>query len=251
VKPGLVRPLVIGGLIGCGMLSAVPTCRADDDAPVWSAVYQDDFDGPLAQRWTKYTGRPKSDPRARWDPAKVRVAGGALVLDGAPTRDKAGTWATGGVSNSADPMTYGRWQIRYRATPSSVLSYHFLLWPRSERWPPEIDIAEGFVADRSRVDAFVHWVDAGGVRRKEQRQLPVHADRWDVVGLEWSPDAVVFTRNGRPWARITGDAVPHEPMWLALQTETQVCRPGARCPYDPAAPPRVEIDWVKVDAYRG
>jgi beta-glucanase (GH16 family) len=129
-----------------------------------------------------------------------------------------------------------------------VLSYHFLLWPKSEKWPPEIDIAESFDGDRQSVQGFVHWRDAGGVRRKTTTSVAADFRDWRTVGVEWTPEAVRFTLDGVEWGVVTGAAVPHEPMWLALQVETHAC-PSSQACRGPAASV-VEVDWVQVDSWR-
>ncbi|GGM25139.1 MULTISPECIES: glycoside hydrolase family 16 protein [Micromonospora] len=210
----------------------------------WPVVFADDFDGPaLGPNWSVYTGQPSSDPRTRWHRDQVAVRDGALVLSGRPRLDEPGRWHTGGVSNWRQARTYGRWDIRFRAPASPVLSYHFLLWPSSERWPPEIDIAEGFTATRQRAEAFVHWRDPqDGGRRKTQFTAVADYTRWHTVSVLWTPEVVCWSLDGTPFGAVTGDAVPHEPMWLALQTETQVGGTATEGDH------RVEIDQVRISA---
>ena len=210
----------------------------------WPVVFADDFDNPvLGPNWSVYTGQPSSDPRTRWHRDHVAVRDGALVLSGQPRPDGSGLWYTGGVSNWRQARTYGRWDIRFRAPASPVLSYHFLLWLSSERWPPEIDIAEGFTATRQRAEAFVHWRDPdGGGRRRTQFTAVADFTQWRTVSLLWTPEMVCWSLDGNPFGVVTGAAVPHEPMWLALQTETQVGGTATEGEH------RVEIDQVRISA---
>ena len=217
-------------------------------------MYVEEFDGAqLDRRWSVYTGAPSSDPWTRWDPARVSVASGALVLGAQPRPGGSEHWTTGGVSNWRNTQTFGRWTIRYRATTSSVQSYHFLLWPKADTWPPEVDIAESWDVNRRRIDGFVHWRDASGARQRASAWTSGEFTGWNTVSVEWTPTALTYTLNGRQWARFTGAAVPHEPMWLALQTETQICDRATRdCSRDRSTPmPRVEIDRVVVESYVG
>lgn len=204
-------------------------------------VFSDDFARTtLGTQWAAYTGRPSSDSRVQWARSQVSVNGSALVLTGTP--QASGMWLTGGVSNWRSAQTYGRWEIRFRATASEALSYHFLLWPQSERWPPEIDIAEGFTANRSRSDAFVHWLDDAGDRQRNAFSVAGNFTVWNTVSVDWTADAIVFALNGVEYGRVTGDAVPHEPMFIALQTETQIGGSPTTGTH------RVEIDWVRIYA---
>jgi beta-glucanase (GH16 family) len=220
---------------------------------VWfTLVYADEFDGPtLDPRWSPYSGAPSSDPFTRWDPSLVSVRDGALVLEGRPRSGKPGYWDMGGVSNWRNAQTYGRWLIRYRAPASSVLSYHFLLWPQAEVWPPEIDIAEGFDRGRSRILGFTHWVDSTGSRRRESGVVNADFTEWNTLELTWRPGEIRWRLNKATWMVVTGDAVPDEPMWLALQAETQACdRSTVDCTQElEPGVPRIEIDRVVVSSY--
>lgn len=218
----------------------------------WTLNYDETFDASsLGTRWSRYGGQPSSDPFTRWDPARVAVRDGALVLTAEPIGGRPGYWTTGGVSNWRDAQTYGRWTVRFRATRSGIQSFHFLLWPASKRWPPELDLAESWDPERKRLDGFVHWRAADGSRRQQAARVIADLTAWNTVTLTWTPTEVSLQLNGRRWASFTGSAIPHEPMWLALQTETQVCdRTRSSCTSDPYGPPRVDIDRVTVEHYR-
>lgn len=219
-------------------------------AASWSTVYDDTFSTNTG-RWDAYTGQPGSDPWTRWSADRVRIGGGVMTLDGVPRSDDPRYWFTGGVSNWQNAQTYGRWTIRFRSTPSSVLSYHLLLWPKSEQWPPEIDLAESFDPTRQSLDAFVHYRNPDGSRAKQHGWRAVNTTAWTTVRVEWTPTAVTYYLNGRLWWQVTGAAVPHEPMFLALQTETQLCdRSVADCTRDAVAGARLQIDRVTVEEYR-
>lgn len=254
------------GIVACTPTSAVhaaraivpaaaPAAPAPPASPVpagaWTPRYVDDFSGSaLDGRWSTYTGQPSSDRWTRWATDRVSVRDGALALSAVPRPDAPGSWTTGGVSNWRDAQTYGRWTIRFRATPSAVQSLHFLLWPSSDSWPPEIDIAESWSTDRSRVDGFVHFVGGSGARDRRNGSVATDFRTWRTVSVEWTPQAIVYRLDGVEWFRATGAAVPHQPMWLALQTETQICdRTRSSCTSDPWGAPVVEVDRVVVERY--
>lgn len=220
-------------------------------AGVWSPRFVDEFDGTaLDGRWSVYTGQPSSDRWTRWAADQVAIRHGALALSATPRPDAGGYWTSGGVSNWRDAQTYGRWAIRFRATPSAVQSLHFLLWPSANTWPPEVDIAESWSADRSKVDGFVHFTGTSGAQGRHNGSVTSDFRSWHTVSVEWTPSAIVYRLDGVEWFRVTGAAVPHQPMWLALQTETQICdRSRSACTSDPYGPPLVEVDRVVVERY--
>ncbi|WP_161927981.1 glycoside hydrolase family 16 protein [Gordonia crocea] len=239
--------------IGCGnagaAVSGVPAPRGN--VLGWQHVYTDDFSGKALNRarWSRYSGTPGGDPASSWSPSHVRVGGSKLVLMG--YRD-GGRLVTGGVSNWRNAQLYGKWEVRARADASDEVTFHFLLWPRNEVWPPEIDFAESFGGARTKVDAFLHWRDAAGKRQKRQRVLRGDFTKWNTFGVEWTPSLVRYTINGRVWATETGGIVPSTPMWLGLQAQAGGCAKraqwgGKRCPtVGTPAVTRVEIDWVAV-----
>ncbi len=218
----------------------------------WVRTTTESFSGTtLPKGWSAYSGQPSSDPWTRWHPDRARVANGALVLDGVPQAGDRRYWHTGGVSYWP-AQTYGQWKIRFRSPVSSILSYHLLLWPAAEKWPPEIDIAESWDRSRRKIEAFLHYAKSDGNRGRVD--AAVHGDftKWNEIGVIWRPGRLQYTLNGKVWATFTGAAVPREPMFLALQTETQMCnRSTSDCTSDSlSSRPRIEIDRVTVDAYR-
>ncbi|MDQ7903587.1 glycoside hydrolase family 16 protein [Phytohabitans sp. ZYX-F-186] len=222
------------------------------DLPGWDLRFTDDFGRTdLGSDYSTYSGRPGGDPYSVWHPDHVDLRDGILALDGY-RRD--GVWTTGGVSNWPVSQVYGRWEVRFRAQASDEITYHFLLWPRSDRWPPEIDFAEDFGGDRSGLAAFLHYLE-GGERRRIQRDLSaVDFTGWHTVGVEWLPGRVRYLVDGEVWATIESPGVPAEPMWLALQAQAGGCQRKRDfgfpdCPVA-GVPERasVAVDWVAVYA---
>ncbi|MGW4478357.1 glycoside hydrolase family 16 protein [Rhodococcus triatomae] len=223
------------------------------DLSGWKQIFTDDFDRcDLGSDWGPYSGQPGGNPNSHWDRSMVEVSGGALTLK---AERSAGEWVTGGVSNYPVTQQYGRWEIRMRADRSDDISYHMLLWPKSENWPPEIDFAESVSGERSQMDAWVHWVDSNGENKKAQATVRGDFSDWHTVGVEWGPGIIRYLRDGAVWAEVRSDAmIPDEPMWLGLQAEAGACERRAdwgMAPCSDASPLQpdsvgVQIDWVAV-----
>ncbi|MGW0035578.1 glycoside hydrolase family 16 protein [Gordonia sp. NPDC003376] len=223
------------------------------DPALWRSTFVDTFDRcDLGSQWSTYSGQPGGNPVGHWDKTMVAVGDGVLTLSGKRTSTG---WVTGGVSNYPVTQQYGRWEIRMRAARSADLSYHMLLWPQNEQWPPEIDFAESVASERDAMSAFVHW-KADDSNEKAHADLAGDFADWHTVGVEWLPGLIRYLHNGKVWAEVrTPDMVPTTPMWLGLQVEAGACERRADWDLDPcsdheARPERaeVEIDWVAVYA---
>ena len=230
-------------------VSGVPAPRGD--LPGWRQTFVDDFEGDsLSDQWGIYDGVPSGDPVSRWKPDHVQVRDSQLVLEG---YQENGQWITGGVSNHTLAQTYGKWEVRFRMDASDEFPVAFLLWPQGGEWPPEIDFMEDDGGDRQQTSGFVHYVEGDG-RAKVQRGVAADFTQWQTVGVEWLPGSVKFTLNGVPWGEVTGDVVPAQPMWLAMQAQSGGCERKAlyssvQCPIaGKPAKANIYIDWVSVYA---
>lgn len=220
------------------------------DLPGWRQTFFDDFNrDELGESWGPYNGSPGGDPYSLWDPSHVEVGGSQLVLRG---YQDGGQWVTGGVSNFPVTQTFGKWDVRFRADRSDEITYHFLLWPNSGEWPPEIDFLEDWGGMRSNGSGWLHWKTATG-KDKVSREVTADFSTWQTIGVEWLPGRVTYTLNGEPWGSITGPEVPSVPMWLALQAQAGGCEKkadsnsSAPCPIaGKPAEANIEIDWVVV-----
>lgn len=182
----------------------------------------------------------------------VQLDGNVLALRAEKTTSG---WITGGVSNHPITQLYGRWEVRIRAEESADISYHFLLWPQNEQWPPEIDFAESISGTRSEMSAFLHWINPDGSKDKDSAGVSGDFTQWHTVGVEWGPGIVRYLLDGRVWAEAhSGTMVPDVPMWLGMQAEAGACERriewGMEPCHDTDDPHPNEsailIDWVAV-----
>ncbi|CCQ13463.1 Glucan endo-1,3-beta-D-glucosidase [Rhodococcus sp. AW25M09] len=180
-----------------------------EDPPGWHQIFVDDFDRcDLGDNWGAYYGRPGGDPASWWDYEQASVSGGALRLR---AEQKDGRWVTGGASNSPVSQKYGKWDVRLRADRSDEISYHILLWPADEVWPPEIDIAESADGTRQTMSSFLHWSGEKDEHHFSQADLQLDTNQWQTVGVEWDPEQIRYMVNGKVWARTPlGASIPED-----------------------------------------
>jgi hypothetical protein len=254
-QPGPTSPTGQTGSPTAGPASPGPATAAPSgepmpvgDLPGWRQVFTDDFTGAeLGDDWFRYEGQPDGDPGGYFYPSHVEVGGGLLTIGGWQEPDRDNLYVTGGVSNRPGySETYGRFEIRFRADQGTGIAYVLLLWPTDDNYPPEVDIAEDRGQDRQTMYAFLHPADT--VYPKEERTVAVDATQWHTVGLEWTPERLVYTLDGQVWGRVDGPQVPAEPMSLALQTQAWYCGHNWEACPDETTPERVnlEIDWVAI-----
>jgi beta-glucanase (GH16 family) len=218
----------------------------------WRLVFFDGFrHGLKASRWGRYSGQPGGDPGGWWAPSHVTVGHGIVTLRTYRDPRFGRRWVSGGISSApALKQTYGKYKVRLRMGPGKGVAVVVLLWPVADHWPPEIDFAEdgGERSGRGHIAATLHY---GTENHQIQRSVRGDFTRWHTVGVEWTPDRLVYTLDGRRWATVTSQAVPAEPMELDVQTQAGTCGDAsAPCP-DSSTPAavNVQIDWVAAYAY--
>lgn len=215
----------------------------------WTLAHRDDFDSLDHSVWGVYGGRGNgiTGPRSRQN---TFVQDGTLVLRTAPVD---GVWHGAGVSSHPGGWTqmYGKYLVRLRFEPGYGVRAVALLWPTAP-WPPEIDFFEvpANVPDRTTGIVANHYVGADGRNTWERAFVQADFTQWHTVGVEWTPTALRFTLDGEVVETMTAN-VPHEPMWLGLQTAQGDMRQGF-VPR-PEGPQKVDllVDWVEVYRYDG
>lgn len=232
---------------------AVGTESVAPGGPGWTRTFVDEFNRcGLGPNWGAYSGQPGGNTNSQWSPSMVTVSGGMLHLRAV---QREGSWITGGVANISAPQLYGKWEVRFRVQASDEVSFHLLLWPQANVWPPEIDFLESNDGTRRSASAAVHYWGADGSKQKTMRSVRGDFTRWTRVGVEWLPGQVRYLLNGKVWATASGPLVsPGIPMWLAMQIESGACQQNAkwgilRCP-SAGIPPtmQMDVDWVGVYA---
>lgn len=222
------------------------------DLPGWHQVLADDFNGNvLGRNWFAYEGQPDGDPGGYFATSHVSVGGGLLTISGYQDPARRNIYATGGVSNvDAFAQSNGRYEVRFRMDQGKGIAYVLLLWPASNTYPPEIDFAEDNGRDRSRMYASLHPPGGG---KAQSRTVDGDFSQWHTAGLEWTPNTLVFTLDGKEWGRITGNGVPTQKMTLAMQTQAWYCGHGWEACPDASTPARVDlvIDWAVAYEWTG
>lgn len=221
--------------------TAAPSFNGDQVPQIdgWRADFSEDFTAASVndQNWGPYGWgyQPVGNgAMGVYRPENTTISNGTLNLTYA-YRD--GQWTSAGVSGA--PLftaAGGRWEFRVRQPRAAGLGYAFLLWPAGDKWPPEIDIAEGNSNSRT-VSSFYHFRTADGRERLDASRQVDDPWVWNTYGVIIEADELIFTHNGEPHSRIALDtpekrAVVSERMWIGFQIGVM----------DPNAP---EAEWFE------
>jgi Glycosyl hydrolases family 16 len=205
--------------------------------PGYRRVYATDFKGSsLPAGWVDFTGVPGGDPGGQFAPSHVVVTHGMLELNTWRDPSYNDKWVSGGLCQCGDQHTYGAFFVRSRITGAGPNEVE-LLWPASNKWPPEIDFYETGSKDNSTSWTLHYGKDNNFV----QQTLRVDQTAWHTWGVIWTPTKITYTVDGRVWGSFSGTyAIPTVPMTLDLQQ-----RPGCSLgPVCTSVPQSMLVDWV-------
>lgn len=222
----------------------------------WKLDWHDTFDKSVEESgWTRYGWgwqTPEHGGMGRYQQSNAYTADGVLNIQ---NQYHNGAWTSAGIS-SGDTFAAsgGRWEIRAKFSDAKGIGYAFLLWPKSENWPPEVDFAEGRVRDPNIMGTY-HWGTAADHQQDNQYLRNADLTDWHTYGAIIDPDAgtITYTFDGKPWYTLKNVPATSEMMWLGMQTGSQDPNgsaaqsesidnaiPGAHTP----AASNIQIDWV-------
>ena len=228
-------------------------------------VFADDFPGSSLDTAKWDTCYPWADtstgctnfgnPELEWMlPAQDQVAGNVLHLVSAET-------PTQGTTSSGVPRTYsfrsgmissyrsfafqyGYVSVRARPPSGEGLWTAFWLLPTSQKWPPEIDIAEFFGDDPSTVHVVYHPAS------RSQHVGNVHVGNqsrgWHTYALDWEPNSITWFVDGRQIYHYSG-RTPSERMYFLSDLAVAYLF-GAKRKLGP--PALASLDIANVEVYQ-
>lgn len=242
----------------CGSLSA--------GEPKWTLVWEDDFlkDGHIdPAKWTQINrGNSDWNRHMSANPACYAVADGKLILRGLNNTNTADPVKviTGGLTTKGKfEFTYGKVEIRAKLGCAQGAWPAFWMLSQSTHHGPYPHSGEIDIMEHLNFDTLIYQtVHSHYTLNLGEKKNPVHSgtaklkpDEYNVYGLEWFPDKLVFTLNGKAtftYPRIQTDKPGQwpfdQPFYLLIDMQLGGNWVGK---IDNAQlPVQMEIDWVRV-----
>jgi len=205
--------------------------------PGYTLRYINDFIGTrLPAGWYTFTGVPGGDPGGQFASSHVTVSNGLLQLNTWRDQRYHNHWVTGGLCQCQLTQTYGAYFVRSRVTGAGPNEVE-LLWPATNRWPPEIDFSET-LGKLTFTSATLHY---GRSNVMVHRTINIDMTQWHTWGVIWTPTNITYLVDGHDWGEVTQSSqIPRVPMTLDMEQRTR-CTINRQCP---SAPVTMQVDWV-------
>ena len=272
------RNLVLG-MAALSLLAVLPSATRAEDQPApeapapqpevfaqqdveWTLSFTEDFNGPVldSNLWSRIDkGWNDWNRHMSTRDDLVAISGGQLHLHGVKNDNTSADprpMLTGGITTKGlFAMKYGKIELRckFEAQKGAWPAIWMMPEDMSVKWPlcGEIDIVE-----RLNFNDFVHqtvhswWTkkhpedpQKGGGRGK------INLEGWNVCGLEWTPDAIVWTVNGKPthsYRKVDDDPVKFP--WTKafyLMVDMQLGGEWVGEVDESTLPVSLHVDWIK------
>ncbi len=202
----------------------------------WRITWQDEFEGDTLDRtlWNVADGHWSHNGEMQYyAPDEVYLEDGCLRLR-SQQRNYQGLYFTSGHVTTKHYQRYGRVEIHARLPGTQgTWPAHWLL-PITGDWPPEIDIVEHLGHEPNTVHMSVHWgpLPEGlspwecGQTRTGSFSGPDFTADFHTFSLEWYPDSLRWLVDDVLRFK-TVEGIPHEPMYLILNTAVGGFWPGS------------------------
>ncbi len=129
-------------------------------------------------------------------------------------------------------QTYGYFEMRAKMPKGRGLWPAFWLLPIDRTWPPEIDVMEAHGHMLSGYWATIHWREAGGAPQEKGFRIttPDLSEDFHDYGVEWGPEHIIWTFDGRVTAQAPTPPSMQKPMYVVVNLAV-----GGKWPGDPDA----------------
>ena len=235
----------------------------DQSPPGWKLVWQDEFEQPELDttKWARCKrGTSDWDDTMSDDPRLIELKGGSLFLHGIVNDNRQkdpSEFITGGVtSNGKFDFLHGRLEVRARFKSARGAWPAIWMLATGMRWPAggEIDIMEHLnfeeIIHQTLHTTYTIEQKKKGTPDSNHKTTPIARDDFNVYGIEWDSDRILFLVNGKNTFTYKRDATKGPDQWPFLHPmyvilSMQIGGSWVGVPDAKDYPAYMEIDWVR------
>lgn len=224
---------------------------SDFDEGEWQLIWHDEFNNECLDltKWSPEDwAAEKNNELQYYTPDNVKVEDGVLKLVSKQERFKGRDFTSGAVQTKGKfDVLYGKIEMRAKLPAGQgVFPAFWTITEKENTWLPEIDIMEMLGHQPNEVWMVVHWLDENGTLRSDHQSFSGSdfSKDFHTFSVVWTPESITwFVDNVERFK--TNAYVPHEPMYLYLNTAIGGDWPGSPDATTPF-PVTYEIDYVRV-----
>ncbi|MDE2126676.1 MAG: glycoside hydrolase family 16 protein [Armatimonadetes bacterium] len=244
---------------------ALQVAAAVPKEPGYHLIWHDEFSGnglPDPKKWGWEVGMLRNHEAEYYTKdrlANARVENGHLTITGIHEPYKGAQFTSASLqTHDTFSFEYGRLEVRAKLPGGS--GTWPAIWLMGEDvgqtgWPRcgELDVMEHVAFDAAGIHGTVHLPHPDGQGQASAGgtvQAPDCTTAWHVYGMNWSPQAISFSLDGKPYFRYPYSGpqswVFDKPMYLIINLAIGGDW-GGQHGLDPAAyPQKFQIDYVRV-----
>lgn len=259
--------LVFGfGLVTCTSAQNGLEISRPDKERKWKLIWEENFDRPNLDTtvWNVITRNSADWGNFMSDlPELIQIRDGNLFLKGMVNPDQSkdtATYLTGGISSQGKfAFQYGKIELKVKlenATGAWPALWMLADQPKYGAYPRngEIDLMEHLNYEQ-QIYQTVHSYYTLELKQKDNPPhhavTAVNPEEYNIYGLEWTPDALIFTLNGTPtftYPKVE-KADPtqwpfDQPFYLLVDMQLGGSWVGPVNPLD--LPVHMIVDWIRV-----
>lgn len=225
-----------------------PPIEILNPADPWAVVWREEFKGNTLNEtfWNPLDDAHGHGTRNQhYKPDNLEVADGLLTIH--LKQEQSGRFPyTSGALTTKDKVAfqYGKLEVRAKLPGGKGLLPAIWLWNTAGKDFPEIDIAEINGEEPEQLWNVVHY-DQDGIHERDytMNEIPGLTDDFQVYGIEWDEERIVFLLNGKPVFTST-EYIPKEDMYLFINAAiggTWIGEPDNTTVF----PSTMQIDWIR------
>jgi beta-glucanase (GH16 family) len=222
----------------------------------WVMTFNDEFEGAQLDRskwdtgWYAGVANVGNGQQHYLVDSAITVEQGMLVIR-ADRQNYNGYRYTSGMVQTRNNFSQQRgfFEIRARWPKGSGLWAAFWMLPRSQTFPPELDV-ELLGNHPNEIFSNIHYTTSNGSRGQSGSFTNIGLDAttdFHTYGIEWSPNAIIWYFDGREIRRFNNtSALPAESMYILLDLAVGGWWSSVGSPNSTLFPQYYEIDYVRV-----